>query len=254
MISLSEEWAALSRAMYGEEFIDELVNLLRENNVETILECGCGDGNILNGLAKRGFTGMGIDASPVMINMAKERSSHRNISFLECDWLDFWKDHLSKYDFKFDCVMCRGNSLGYVKTWNKKYNKRMLSEPFKLTKLGLYFNKIINSIDLMFNKYLSEKGMLYIDTVSEQEINKGDQEIEINLPNIKLKAELIYEWGTRYVCGEGLVNGKLFKGEIISYLLEPELLEKRIKLHNPTKIWTPKLQHETNYDVICAIK
>ena len=69
MISLSKEWAILSRVMYGEKFHQELSDFLKKNNVKTILECGCGDGNVLKGLAKRGFIGLGIDNNVEMIQM-----------------------------------------------------------------------------------------------------------------------------------------------------------------------------------------
>ena len=60
MMSLSEEWALLSREMYGQKFIDELAEFLQKQKVRTILECGCGDGYVLNGLAQKGFSGIMI--------------------------------------------------------------------------------------------------------------------------------------------------------------------------------------------------
>ena len=41
MMSLSKEWALLSRAMYGQDFIEELSEFLKGQKVKTILECGC---------------------------------------------------------------------------------------------------------------------------------------------------------------------------------------------------------------------
>ena len=79
MISLSQEWVLLSKARYGEKFIDELARFLKKRNVKTIFECGCGDGYILYGLAERGFKGVGIDSNSEMISFARKNQSHKNI-------------------------------------------------------------------------------------------------------------------------------------------------------------------------------
>ena len=81
MISLSKEWALLSKAMYGEKYIDELADFLRNNKVHSVLECGCGNGDVIRGLAERGFRGVGIDNDKEMILMAKRENPHQNIKY-----------------------------------------------------------------------------------------------------------------------------------------------------------------------------
>ena len=154
-MSLSKEWALLSRAMYGQKFIDELAEFFRKNNIKTILECGCGDGNVLYGLAKRGFRGIGIDEDSEMIQMANQEHSHPNITYIRLDWLN-----LGKISEQYDCVMCRGNSLSYVLNWGKD----------KKTPFEIIIKSIAKSISLMFDR-LKPNGLLYTDTVRQEDIN-----------------------------------------------------------------------------------
>lgn len=239
MMSLSKEWALLSRAMYGQKFIDELAEFLRKNNVKTILECGCGDGNVLRGLATRGFSGLGIDGDPEMIEMAQQEHAHPNIRYLTLDWLK-----LGKNTKKYDCVMCRGNSLSYVLNW--KGGKKVLPRKIK--------NSIAKSISLMFDR-LEPNGLLYVDTVRQEDIDTGNREIELKYPNISLKAQIEYdlEKRIRKTHGEGVVWGEQFKGGGESVFITPNELEEVIKKHTAC-VWRPNFRYEQNYEAVCAIK
>lgn len=235
MISLSKEWVILSRLMYGQEFIDELTEFLKENNVEEILECGCGGGYILNGLAKKGFRGIGIDSDSEMIEMAL-KNKHPNIEYKLMNWLDI--DELKQ----FDLVMCRGNGLTYVDIWKQK--------DFDSNKVKKNIEK---SIELFFKKTNS---MVYIDTIPQSEIDNTGGEVEVNIGEINLKGKIEYNWEKkiRYVHGGGKLGNEEFHGGSVSYLIKPDELEQIIKKFNPSKIWRPKLKYEKNYYVICAKK
>ncbi len=240
MMSLSKEWALLSRAMYGQDFIDELSKFLQRQKVKTILECGCGDGNVLQGLAKKGFRGLGIDGDSEMIQMANGKHNHPNISYLHLNWLN-----LENISEQYDCVMCRGNSLSYVLNWGKDKKdspKRVIESATK-------------SIGLMFNR-LSLNGLLYVDTVRQEDIEVGDREIEIKYPNISLRARIEYdlERRTRRTYGEGIVLGEEFIGGGESVFITPKELEGMLEKFKPKKIWHPDIRNEINYHVICATK
>jgi SAM-dependent methyltransferase len=238
MISLSEEWAALSESTHGKDFINELYLLFKERDVNNILELGCGDGHILNGLAKRGMSGVGVDADKYLVSRAKQINKDKKIKYIQRDWREIYK-----LNEMFDAVMCRGNSLSAVVSWNKLVLDKGFAEA-----------RIKESIKLFYDK-LKKRGLLYIDTFSEKEKNYlGHIAIKNDLVN--LEGRIIYDYAnkTRLVEGEGTVRGEPFKGGSISYLLTMDELKAMIQELNPARIWMPHLKYEIHYDVICAIK
>jgi SAM-dependent methyltransferase len=239
MISLSQEWAILSRYFYGQEFIDELAEFLKREKINELLECGCGDGNVLRGLAEKGFYGLGIDTSSEMISMALKYNQHPNIIYQKLNWLDL--EQISK---NFDAVMCRGNSLASCISWE--------TEDFNPDKA---YSSLQKSLCLMFNK-LKNGGLLYLDTVSQREIDNNGGEVEFNFDKFYLKGKIEYDWKTRTrkAYGQGIINGEFFSGGASSYLIRPEELEDLLKSFNPPYIWRPELKNEINYQVICAKK
>ena len=240
MMSLSKEWAFLSRAMYGQDFIEELSEFLKRQKIKTILECGCGDGNILFGLAKKGFKGIGIDGDSEMIKMANQEHNHPNISYLTLNWLD-----LERISEQYDCVMCRGNSLSYVLNWGKDKQ-----EPAEIIA-----NSVAKSIGLMFDR-LKPAGLLYVDTVRQEDIDLGNREIELKYPNISLRAKIEYnlERRIRRTYGEGIVLGEEFRGGGESVFITPNELESMILELKPKRVWHPNLKNEVNYHIVCANK
>ena len=157
----------ISGELYKDEFIEELANFLKVYQVKTILECGCGDGNVLYGLAKRGFKGIGIDESEEMIKLAKESHSHKNIAYRHLNWLD-----LNKLKEKFDCVMCRGGSLSLVISWGREMG---LFDPKSAKK------SIERSIGYMVKK-VKAGGIIYVDSIRNDE----EDSIHIKTKNINV--------------------------------------------------------------------
>ena len=239
MISLSQEWAILSRYFYGQEFIDELAEFLKREKINELLECGCGDGNVLRGLAEKGFHGLGIDTSSEMISMALKYNQHPNIIYQKLNWLD-----LEKITRNFDCVMCRGNSLTSCVSWEKQ---EINQEEAK--------KAITKSLELMFEK-LNPWGLFYLDTISQREIDNNGGELEFHYPNLYLKARIEYDWHRRIrrTFGQGVVNGEQFSGGSYSYLIRPQEMMDLVKSFHPSKIWSQNLAHEINYQVICVRK
>ncbi|UZE93993.1 MAG: class I SAM-dependent methyltransferase [Candidatus Pacearchaeota archaeon] len=241
MISLSREWISVSKAIYGQEFIDELAEFLRQQKVKIILECGCGGGHILHGLVNKGFYGLGIDSNKEMINHALRNYKNLNIKYKQMNWLNI--DELKE---NFDAVICRGNSLVFVTSWEKK---KQDFDP------NVAKDCLVKSINKFFEK-IRDGGLLYVDTISQIEINNNGGPIEFKTEKIQLKGKIEYDWKRRirYIYGGGKVNGKEFYGSSTSYLITPKELEDIIKTFNPSAIWTPELVHEKDYHVICARK
>lgn len=233
MTSISQEWVRVSELMYGQPFIDELANFLREQEVKTILECGCGGGHILYGLAKKGFQCFGIDSNPEMVAISK-RHSHSNLKIQELDWLEL--DGLKNW---YDLVMCRGNSLGYVESWDK--NKLNPSRSQRLIK---------KSLEFMFDK-VSPGGILYVDTIKEDDARKGRNSITEHSEELGLKFRLFSSLDTRSF---HVWKGKEYVGVALSYLIPRERLEEELKQLGSKRVFEPSIQHEENYSILCASK
>ncbi len=240
MISLSKRQALATQYFYGQEYIDDLAGFLQSQNISTILECGCGDGYILHGLAQKGFRGLGIDADQEMIALAQQNNAHPNVEYRLMDWLT-----LSKGGQDFDLVMCRGGSIGYVSSWGKSH----------VDPAGTYA-KIVESINQMFQK-VTRSGILYVDTVPQQEIDKNGGMVTIKTDQLEIHAKITYDWDKRIriIHADGRIGSHVFQGEeACSYLLTPTELEGMINAHHPTTIWRPALANERYYDIICARK
>ncbi len=239
MMSLQTAWAYISRELYGEEFIEELAGFLQKQRVKNILECGCGDGHVVHGLAQRGFNGLGIDSDPEMFSLALKDNQHPNIKYNCLGWLN-----LGILKEQFDAVICRGNSLPCISGWGD-FNV----EPKKTRE------EIRKSIGLFFGK-LKKGGLLYLDTCPEVEINSYGREIEINSRDTHLLGTISYEQNrqVRRIEGNGIIHGEPYQGVSTSLVIHPNELEQMVSEHSPSAVWHQKLVNENNYEVICAKK
>ncbi len=235
-MTLSEEWVFLSELMYGQAFIDELAEFLRQHRVRTLLECGGGGGHILEGLARADFEGIGIDKDPLMIEIAQKRHSHSGIMFQLMDWRC-----IDQLNFQPDAVICRGNSLPYAQSWGlakdddtKELITKTLSKMLRVLKPG---------------------GLLYLDTVSAEEIRRGGGQYSVNMPGVKLMGCVRFDGLMRFTEGYGNIHGQDFRFNIGAEFYTAEYLVQQLgSFSNIARVFTPRLVHEVNYDVICALK
>lgn len=240
MISLSQRQALLTRLLYGQEFIDELAGFLKREGISSILECGCGDGYTLNGLAKKGFSGLGIDSDEEMISLAHKDHGHPNVEYRLMSWLN-----LHELNREFDLVMCRGGSIVDVEIWGKTdFDKDEV------------YGKIVESVNQMWQR-VHPGGLLYIDAIPQREIDNSGGYVRIKTEHIDIGGTIVYDWQRRirYMRGSGTIAGHEFKdAEYRSYLMRPNELEDIIRAHNPVNIWRLDLANERYYDSICARK
>lgn len=237
MISVSKEWSLASRAMYGEDYVNGLAKFFQSYSVKNILECGCGDGNILLGLARRGFVCTGVDSNAEMIQLARTNSAHPSITYLLQDWLEL------KTGGGYDAVMCRGNSLPYVVSWDMpEFNPQVAR------------HKIEESIDVFYG-LLKDGGLLYVDAVPNVQLNQQSIDVQLVDENISLEGRIEHDVKkmTRKATGHGIISTQQFQGSTIGYLLFPEELE-RIMKKKAAQVFRPKVDGEIHYEVICGIK
>ena len=82
------------------------------NPVHSILEFGCGTGNITLELAQKGFDMTAVDISESMLTIADEKAERANL-----DNIRFFKGDMSNFAIgeEFDAVICCCDSINYLK-------------------------------------------------------------------------------------------------------------------------------------------
>lgn len=67
-------------SMWGDDpipILSDTINMLRERDIRTVVDLGCGDGRNLDGLAQAGFLCAGMDSSPTALANATRRLQGR---------------------------------------------------------------------------------------------------------------------------------------------------------------------------------
>ena len=150
-----------SRADYYDEFNEAtskatnaiLERLLKEHNVSTVLDLTCGTGSQVFWLADAGFEVVGVDLSPNMINIAKQKAESRNlnIKFLEGDCRNAQVG-------SFDSVITIFNSIGHLTREDFTGTIRNINNNLKSGGLYIFdiFNLDIDSTAVVDGKKLRE--------------------------------------------------------------------------------------------------
>ena len=146
--SLSESYDSMTRDRHRWKTVSEQYAELFSNfNPKRILDAGCGSGGEALMLAGAGFEVIGIDTSPKMINIAREkaRKSDLNVVF----WVDDIKSLDTVPDQYVDMVICRGNTLPHlISTLELERTfsafKRVLSSGGKLLLQWLNYENILS--------------------------------------------------------------------------------------------------------------
>jgi glycine/sarcosine N-methyltransferase len=99
-----------------EHEIPDLLKVFSENNVKRVLDVGCGTGDHVIDLAKRGFESVGIDRSTVMIKEANKR--RKDLSEEAKKLGNFIESDLEKVAAKFknkpfDAILFMGNTISH---------------------------------------------------------------------------------------------------------------------------------------------
>jgi len=84
----------------------------QRRKIRSVLDCGCGTGMAAIGLKKRGYDVIGLDLSRGMLREALKNARRVGVDapFIQGDW----RECSMYFQKKFDCVMCRGNSLSHI--------------------------------------------------------------------------------------------------------------------------------------------
>jgi ubiquinone/menaquinone biosynthesis C-methylase UbiE len=105
--SLSAVYEAMYQSFinYEEEFL-VYSSILIGCQSKSVIEIGCGTGNLANSFLKKGFSYTGLDVSEDMLNIAREKFP--NVTFLQGDMRQF------TLDFKKDSCIITGRTISYL--------------------------------------------------------------------------------------------------------------------------------------------
>ena len=187
--------------LYG---VQKLIRNISKNEIITILDVGCGNGDMLRKLAKYGhkknliFQLIGIDANNFTINHAKQLSeNYSNISFF-CH--DIFEE--SFRELKYDIVLCT-LTLHHFKE-NQIIN--LLNVFYTNSKIGIVINDLHRSaiayrlfqvICFVFNlnKMSRNDGLISIlRGFTKKELINYSNELKFKNYNIQWKWAFRYEW------------------------------------------------------------
>ena len=184
--------------------VQKLISNISKNEILTILDVGCGNGNMLQKLAEYGYKNnlnfqlIGIDANKFTINHAKQLSeNYSNISFL-CH--DVFEE--SFRELKYDIVLCT-LTLHHFKD-NQIIN--LLNVFYTNSKIGIVINdlhrnaiayRLFQVICFVFNlnKMSRDDGLISIlRGFTKKELNNYSDELKLKNYNIQWKWAFRYEW------------------------------------------------------------
>jgi len=104
--------------IWGKHDYDSDVKLLddffRKHHCRNVIDIGCGTGNHAVRLSKLGYQVTGVDISPTMLKIAKEKDRERKITFIQGDMKKLEKA-ISKSQ-KFDAAICLGQVFSHLIT------------------------------------------------------------------------------------------------------------------------------------------
>lgn len=161
-----------------------------------------------------------------------------------------WLDMDKKIQKKFDVVLCRGNSLIYVDSWDNNIIGSETKEHIK------------RSLKIFYN-LLNPGGLLYIDLTHRKEFNQlhypiieefGEKIIDGN--KIKLRWELDHDYQKKIRIWKSViwVNEQRFESSSQSYLLEHKELISLLKEVGFSQVKEARIDGENVYNIFVAFK
>lgn len=87
----------LSKRRIDQQRVKNIINLFKDYKIKSILDIGCGGGDITENLSNYGFGVTGIDNSIQMISIAKNQYKNSNVKWICQDIMSY------KSNYNFDC-------------------------------------------------------------------------------------------------------------------------------------------------------
>ena len=205
--------------------IPDLLKVFSESKVKTVLDVGCGTGDHVIDLAKRGFDAVGIDRSSAMINEANKRQ--KGMSQETKDKGKFIVGNIGELHSQykkgsFDTILFMGNTLSHNP---RKYKDVIKDTVSLLTDKGIMIFQVTN-----FEKVLkTQKRLLSFNfTRIKDEPNKEYAFLEFyDEPNEREKT--ILKSFTILVSSGGRWKPSGVRSSLFAYVTKEELKETLLK-------------------------
>jgi SAM-dependent methyltransferase len=247
-MSLADLWDITRTFMWDHKYVAGLDQFLRSQDVTTILDVAGGTGFPCLELRRMGWDITYSDGSNLMLGHFKKRmeGTGQEIPQHHSNWLELSQNIPGKYD----AVLCRGNSLIYVDSWDQCGVHETTKERIKKSLAEFY-------------KTLNDGGLLYVDITNKSEfdqqtypiIEKLGERIISDKPT-RLIWELTHDYEGRIrTCNSTLSHdGQEYKHTYQSYLLRHEELVEILKEVGFRKVEETKIDGEDSYTVFVARK
>lgn len=166
-----------------DDYADKLLDIIKTNETDTVLDIGCGVGTISVPLSSKVSHVTGIDLSPVMLEILEERLKSEkitNFTFYNTDLKEF------RYD-NFDIVIA-SRSLNYVSDIEKVIEKiNSISKKAYITLWGPKSENYLNNIlELIGRKRSIYPNFIYIYNIL---LNMG---LTPNITDLKCESRNVY--------------------------------------------------------------
>lgn len=247
-MTLAELWDICIKFMWNEEYILSLDQFFKSHKVETILDCAGGTGFPAIALKKRAWDITYSDGSQQMFDFFEKELKKEKLQIPH--YLFNWLELSDKISQRFDTVLCRGNSLVYVDSWDDNKIQDMTRENIKKS-LREFFN------------ILTPSGLLYVDIINEKEFDRPSYPIVeefgekvIDGKKIKLTWELVHDYEKRKRTWKSilLIDGVRHEFAYFSYLLRHKELVQIMSEVGFKNIEQVEIKGERNYNVFVGYR
>jgi SAM-dependent methyltransferase len=125
------EWLVPDGHVEAEAVLERLGSRFAALTDPAILDCACGVGADAVALARRGYRVWGSDGSAAMVAAARRRAAEAGVpvALRVCRWQDLPRS----FDEHFDLVLCLGNSVSHLRTWDMVESFRGMAEVLEPT-------------------------------------------------------------------------------------------------------------------------
>lgn len=241
-------WGICVQLLWDDEYVKSLESLLRGRGVQTILDCGGGTGFPAIELRARGWDVAYVDNSTEMVESFCGNCASRNVQMptYQLDWLEL-SEALGK---QFDALLCRGNSLIYVGSWQSGV-------------VAPDTRELIRKALRQFYLSLNEGGLLYLDLIGSHEYDRAAYPIRSEyagtLPDgseVSLIWEVSHDYTTRTRAWRTVVerDGVTFDQTYHSYLLRHSELRSDLQAAGFRQIESCAPEADHGYNVFLAHK
>lgn len=247
-LSLADLWDITTTFMWDQKYVAGLDQFLRSEGVTTILDVAGGTGFPCLELRRMGWDITYSDGSALMLGHFKKRleGSGQQIPRNHSDWLELSQN----IPGRFDALLCRGNSLIYVDSWDHTGVHEETKERIKKSLAEFY-------------KTLNDGGFLYVDITDKREFDQKSYPIIEELgeriisdKSTKLTWELNHDYEKRIRTCRSVLSrdGQEYVHTYQSYLLSHEELVNMLKEIGFRKVEETKIDGEDSYTVFVARK